>query len=145
MDHHPVEEAVELPPHLLARSLVRIRHRIEQLHRQLDHEARLIATVLYLPLDPPVIEFDRDSEDTTWKLPDVRRFVGDRPVAWIDDDLWEDAFEWAEERSSATLLIRVAPHRALPEHTLSASRTSDVNLGAPFTAIPNEPRPPGRA
>ena len=78
-----------------------------------EYEALLIATVLSLPLDMPVIEFDRDSEDYTWKLSDVRSFVGDRPVAWIDDDLGEDAFEWAEERSSPTLLIRVAPHRGL--------------------------------
>ena len=78
-----------------------------------EHEARLIAQVLSLPLDLPVIEFDRDSEGPTWKLSDVRSFVGNRPLAWIDDDLWADAFEWAEERSSPTLLIRVAPHRGL--------------------------------
>ena len=80
-----------------------------------EHEARLIATVLSLPLDMPVIEFDRDSEDNTWKLSDVRSFVGKRPLAWIDDDLWEDAFEWADKRSSPTLLIRVAPHRGLTQ------------------------------
>ncbi len=80
-----------------------------------EHEARLIATVLSLPLDMPVIEFDRDSEDSTWKLSDVRSFVGKRPLAWIDDDLWKDAFEWAEGRIAPTLLIRVAPHRGLTQ------------------------------
>ncbi len=80
-----------------------------------EHEARLLASVLFLPLDLPVIEFDRDSEDYTWKLSDVRSFVGDRPLAWIDDDLWKDAFEWAEGRIAPTLLIRVAPHRGLTQ------------------------------
>ncbi len=80
-----------------------------------EHDARLIAIVLSLPLNLPVIEFNRDRVDETWKLDDVRRYVGDRPLAWIDDDLWSDAFVWAEERSSPTLLIRVAPHRGLTE------------------------------
>lgn len=78
-----------------------------------EHQADLIAGVLSLPLDLPVIEFDRDREEATWKLHDVADFVGDRPFAWIDDDLWSDAFEWAEQRTAPTLLIRVAPHRGL--------------------------------
>jgi len=34
-------------------------------------------------------------------------WVGDRPCAWIDDDLHEDAWTWAAGRSVPTLLIEV--------------------------------------
>lgn len=74
-----------------------------------EHEAaRLIAPRLGLPEDMPVIEF-RGSSGQTMKLPYVDRFVGDRAAAWIDDDLWSDAFEWAEGRTAPTLLIRTSP------------------------------------
>jgi len=52
-----------------------------------------------------VIEFDRGTGDT-WKLPSVQEFIGNRPAAWIDDDLYLDAHKWAEQRDVPTLLIR---------------------------------------
>ena len=55
----------------------------------------------------PVIEFDRGSGDT-WKLPSVQEFIADQPMAWIDDDLYIDAFAWAREREAPTLLIRTS-------------------------------------
>ena len=55
----------------------------------------------------PVIEFDRGSGDT-WKLASVQEFVADQPMAWIDDDLYLDAFTWAREREAPTLLIRTS-------------------------------------
>jgi hypothetical protein len=52
-------------------------------------------------------------EELTWKLADVRRVHdGDRPLAWIDDDLGPDAYEWAKERNQAgapTLLVKTNP------------------------------------
>ena len=66
---------------------------------------RLIAPRVGLP-KMPVIEVDRGAVDDTWKLRDVQRFVADRPLAWVDDDLWADAFAWAEAREQPTLLIR---------------------------------------
>jgi len=103
-----------------------------------EHEARLIATVLSLPLDLSVIEFDQDRTEDTWKLHDVRRFVGDRPLAWIDDDLWSDAFDWAEERSSPTLLIRVAPHRGLTRSHVG--RLEDFGRGVMRSSDSEDPR-----
>ena len=32
----------------------------------------------------------------TWKLADVEAFVGARRVAWVDDELGDDSFYWAE-------------------------------------------------
>ena len=80
-----------------------------------EHDApRLIAPILALPTDLPVIEF-RQSEGETWKLSDVARFAGDRPLAWIDDDLHGDALAWADERTAPTLLIRTSANVGLVE------------------------------
>lgn len=56
----------------------------------------------------PVIEFfpKRYERDVTLKLDDVISYVEDRPLAWIDDDLYSDAREWAEAREAPTLLLR---------------------------------------
>lgn len=59
----------------------------------------------------PVIYFDHGfATGETWKLPAVVRDVGDRPLAWIDDDLHADAHQWAEQRSVPTLLVDTDPH-----------------------------------
>ncbi len=87
----------------------------------------------------PVIEFDRDSQDETWKLNDVRHFVGDRPFAWIDDDLWSDALDWAEERSSPTLLVRVAPHRGLTQSHVERLEVFGRSLMGTTDRDPDDP------
>lgn len=80
-----------------------------------EHDApRLIAPILKLPSDIPVIEF-RQSEGETWKLGDVAHFAGSKPLAWIDDDLFGDAFAWADQRSAPTLLIRTSSSVGLTE------------------------------
>ena len=62
-----------------------------------------------------MIEFSEGAAAQTWKLPDVQGFVGDRPLAWVDDDLGPDAFAWAEQRETPTLLIRTEPSVGLTE------------------------------
>ena len=42
----------------------------------------------------------------TRKLAAVQEFVGSRAVAWIDDELYEDAIAWAAQRPAPTLLRR---------------------------------------
>lgn len=64
-----------------------------------------IGPALHLP-DSPVIRFAPDRVADTWKLPDVDRYVGTRPLIWIEDNLFGDAYEWAKNRSSPTLLIK---------------------------------------
>ena len=44
----------------------------------------------------------------TRKLTAVQHFVGARPVAWVDDELYEDAASWAAERPAPTMLRRTA-------------------------------------
>lgn len=54
-------------------------------------------------------------EGASWKLPDIQRFAEERPtrpLAWIDDDIQGDAYQWAEERVKAgtpTLVVRTNP------------------------------------
>jgi hypothetical protein len=70
-----------------------------------EHAANeAMSPVLRLP-ELPVIEFNRGRGDT-WKLPSVQQFIASRPAAWIDDDLYLDAFTWARDRAAPTLLIR---------------------------------------
>jgi hypothetical protein len=71
-----------------------------------EHKANeAFAPLLGLPqLD--VIEFTSKRQGETWKLTDVKDFVGDRPCSWIDDDLYNDAHAWADNRGIPTLLIR---------------------------------------
>jgi hypothetical protein len=54
----------------------------------------------------PVIEFNEGRAGETWKLPAVRRYVGDRPFVWIDDELFMDAYRWAEGLAQPCRLVR---------------------------------------
>lgn len=72
---------------------------------------RLLSPHLGFGKDWDVITFGFDRHrgyNTTWKLPAVKRFANgiakDRKLAWIDDDLLPDAFEWADSRDD-TLLV----------------------------------------
>lgn len=71
--------------------------------------AEILAPALSLPLDMPVIEFTSGAARRTWKLTDIEEFVGDRPFAWIDDDIGPDAELWAEMRDAPTLLVHADP------------------------------------
>ncbi len=83
--------------------------------------ADLIAPVLGLP-KLPVIEFTSLHEAATWKLPDVTEFVGDRPLAWIDDDLHRDVDQWARMREAETLLIHTRSNIGMAEDHVETLR-----------------------
>lgn len=65
----------------------------------------------------PTIDFSRCNFDgrSTWKLSAVQRYIGNRPFAWLDDDLLADAFDWANDRATRlgipTKLVR--PHATI--------------------------------
>lgn len=56
------------------------------------------------------LELGQLPRDGTRKLAAVRSQVGDRPLAWIDDELYDDASAWATQRGSATLLVRTSAY-----------------------------------
>ena len=65
--------------------------------------------LLELPdLDLPVLTFDGRATfgSAHWKLEAIEEYAGDRPAAWIDDNLDERCERWASERSAPTLLVR---------------------------------------
>lgn len=69
-----------------------------------DAANAVFGSVLALPVWPviPLVDLPRDG---TRKLPAVSRYVGDRPLAWVDDELYDDARAWAESRPASTLLV----------------------------------------
>ena len=69
-----------------------------------------------------VIEFNRGTVDT-WKLPSVQEFIGNRPAAWIDDDLYLDAHKWADERHEPTLLVNASSSVGLTKEHVGQLKT----------------------
>ena len=57
--------------------------------------------------DLPVITFDGRAVfgSAHWKVDAIDEYARDRPAAWIDDNLDETCWAWAERRSSPTLLV----------------------------------------
>jgi hypothetical protein len=66
----------------------------------------------------------------TRKLDAVIRWVGDRPLAWVDDELYDDAFEWAASRAQPTLLVRTSATVGLREADVDQLRSFGVAISA---------------
>jgi hypothetical protein len=65
--------------------------------------------ILKLPFrELPVLTFDGRAVFGTahWKLEAIEEYAGDRPAAWVDDNLDEACEEWARQRTAPTLLVR---------------------------------------
>ncbi|GBE24483.1 hypothetical protein BMS3Bbin02_00755 [bacterium BMS3Bbin02] len=76
-----------------------------------EHDAvRLLEPIFALP-GVTAIEFTQRPlfGVTLRKLPDVVAFVGDMPVAWVDDDLDSEVEQWAGDHSAPTLLLKPDP------------------------------------
>jgi hypothetical protein len=85
-----------------------------------EHDAnRLIAPILGLPA-LPVIEFPRDASGRFAKLPTLTQAVGERPLAWVDDELTPAAHDWASRRQRPTLLLDADPAIGLTEEHVAA-------------------------
>ena len=78
----------------------------EYLPRILGLEAPELPSVTYS--NPPEV-------DARWKLPGIDEYAGDRPAAWIDDNLSGPCERWAREREAPTLLIRSEPATGISE------------------------------
>lgn len=89
---------------------------------------RLIAERVGLPRGLPVIRFDASRTGWMDKLPDVIRFVGDRPSAWLDDDPGPGAHSWAAARSVPTLLVQPDHRIGLTEAHIDTLRTFAVEV-----------------
>jgi hypothetical protein len=67
--------------------------------------------LLKLPFrDLPCLTFDGQAVfgSAHWKVDAIDEYAGDRPAAWIDDNLDEDCIAWAEGRPAPTLLVETS-------------------------------------
>jgi hypothetical protein len=75
-----------------------------------------LPTALGLP-ELPHLSFDGAARFGTahWKLGPLEAYCRGRALAWIDDNLDDSCFEWAQRRSEPTLLVPTEPDRGLGE------------------------------
>lgn len=62
-------------------------------------------------MELPTLTFDGRAVfgSAHWKLEAIDAYAGDRPAAWIDDNLDEECEAWAQKRAAPTLLVRTDP------------------------------------
>ncbi len=68
--------------------------------------------ILELPFkELPSLTFDGRAVfgSAHWKLEAIDAYAGDRPAAWIDDNLDERCRSWADNRGAPTLLVQTQP------------------------------------
>lgn len=79
---------------------------------------RVLALALDLP-HWPVLPLDEPGPDHGMdKFQALRAHAGDRPFAWVDDCIPEEAHAWAAERGIPTLLCPIDPCVGLAEEDL---------------------------
>ena len=54
-----------------------------------------------------------------WKVDAVDEYAANRPAAWIDDNLSEEGYVWAENRSAPPLLVETSPSVGLTDEHVS--------------------------
>ena len=69
--------------------------------------------------------------DGHWKLAAVASYAGDRPLAWIDDDLNAAVDAWAATRAAPTLIVRTQPVTGLTAAIAAELRRWAVRGEAP--------------
>jgi hypothetical protein len=85
--------------------------------------------LLELEADLPVLSFDGRARfgSAHWKLDALEEFAGDRPAAWIDDNIDAECRTWAERRSAPTLLVQTETHTGITaEHVDELLRWADA-------------------
>jgi hypothetical protein len=79
-----------------------------------EHLPRLLG----LPGPLPFLRFARRLQGgppthAHWKLEAIESYAGERPLAWIDDELNAACHAWAKARTAPTLLVGTAPEHGL--------------------------------
>jgi hypothetical protein len=85
--------------------------------------------ILGLPFrDLPFLDFDGRAVfgSAHWKVDAIAEYAGDRPAAWIDDNIDEDCMAWAEGRGAPTLIVHTDPAVGLTdEHVVELLRWAE--------------------
>jgi hypothetical protein len=81
-----------------------------------------LPTLLGLPRGLPVLTFSGRARFGTahWKVDAIDEHAGDRPLAWVDDNLDETCERWAADREAPTLLVPTESDRGLEEAHVGA-------------------------
>jgi hypothetical protein len=67
-----------------------------------------------------------------WKVEAIDRYAADRPAAWIDDNLGEECYAWAQGRAAPTMLIETSPPVGLTdEHVHELLDWADLVAAGP--------------
>jgi hypothetical protein len=78
--------------------------------------------ILELPFrNLPALAFDGRAVfgSAHWKVDAIDEYAGDRPAAWIDDNIDETCTAWAEGRSAPTLIVETRPSEGLTQEHVS--------------------------
>ena len=78
--------------------------------------------VLRLPFgDLPCLTFEGRAVfgSAHWKVDAIDEFAGERPAAWIDDNLDDTCIAWAKGRSAPTLLVETSSSVGLTDEHVS--------------------------
>jgi hypothetical protein len=74
--------------------------------------------LLQLPFrDLPTLTFDGRAVfgSSHWKVDAIDAYAGERPAAWIDDNMNEECRYWAQARKAPTLLVETKPSVGLTD------------------------------
>ena len=69
----------------------------------------------------PCLTFDGNAVfgSAHWKVDAIELYAGDRPAAWIDDNLNDACHRWAQGRTAPTLLVETSPSVGLTDEHVS--------------------------
>jgi hypothetical protein len=133
---HMVDGIVHLIGESSARLLGRLRDRFDLVwatgweERANEHLVHL----LELETELPTLTFDGRARFGTahWKLDALEEFAGNRPAAWIDDNIDAECRAWAEGRDAPTLLVQTETHVGITEeHVETLLAWADELAGHP--------------
>lgn len=87
--------------------------------------------LLALETDLPTLSFDGRARfgSAHWKLDALDEFAGDRPAAWIDDNIDEECRAWAERRAAPTLLVQTETHVGITDEHVETLLAWAAELG----------------
>jgi hypothetical protein len=117
---HWIDGVAHCIPETVGERLVRLAERFELVwatgweERANEH----LPFILGLPFrDLPCLTFDGRAVFGTahWKVDAIDEYAGDRPAAWVDDNLDEDCRAWAEGRAAPTLLVKTEAAEGLTD------------------------------
>jgi hypothetical protein len=90
--------------------------------------------LLKLPFsDLPSLSFEGRAVfgSSHWKVDAISEYAGDRPAAWIDDNMNEECHAWAKLRSAPTLLVETSPSEGLTDEHVEQLLSWAAGVSAP--------------